>query len=105
VFDLSILKIAVLAVLAVVVFGPDKLPEIVADVMRFVRAVQDFARTSTEELTRDLPPEVKDLDLTDLRPKSLAGRFIESAMATADPAEHRAAATQTTAEPPPRSPN
>jgi sec-independent protein translocase protein TatB len=78
VFDLSILKIAVLGVLAVLVFGPDKLPKMVGDVMRFVRAAQDFARSSTAELTRELPPELKDLDLADLRPKAVAGRFITS---------------------------
>ena len=78
-FDLSILKIAVLAVLAVLVFGPDKLPTMVADVMRFIRAVQSFARTSTEELTRELPPEFRDLQVSDLRPRALAGRLVEAA--------------------------
>jgi sec-independent protein translocase protein TatB len=81
VFDLSVLKIAVLAVLAVVVFGPDKLPKMVADASRFIRAVQSFARTSTQEITRHLPPEFHDLTPGDLHPRALAGRLIEEAMA------------------------
>lgn len=85
-FDLSILKIAVLAVLAVVVFGPDRLPKMVADVMRFIRAVQSFARTSTQEITRELPPEFHHLTPADLHPRTLAGRLIDEAMA-----EHGAA--------------
>jgi sec-independent protein translocase protein TatB len=84
VFDLSILKIAVLGVLAVMVFGPDKLPKMVADVMRFIRAAQAFARTSTQELTRELPPELRDVNLSDLHPKALAGRLIESVAADTD---------------------
>jgi sec-independent protein translocase protein TatB len=84
VFDLSILKIAVLAVLAVLVFGPDKLPTMVADVTRCIRAVQSFSRTSTQELTRELPPEFRDLHVSDLRPRALAGRLVEAAATTVD---------------------
>ena len=83
-FDLSILKIALLAVLAVVVFGPDKLPKVIGDVMSFVRAAQSFARSSTAELTRELPPEFQDLDPSDLKPGALAGRLVDAMLAEPD---------------------
>ncbi|MFE9423702.1 hypothetical protein ACFYNO_12160 [Kitasatospora sp. NPDC006697] len=77
--DLSLVKIAVLMALAVMIFGPEKVPALIADAMRLLRALQAFARTGTDELKQSLGPEFADLRPQDLRPKALVARALTTA--------------------------
>ncbi|WP_369184933.1 hypothetical protein [Streptomyces sp. Y1] len=78
--DLSLVKIAVLMALAVVIFGPEKVPALISDAMRLLRTLQAFARTGTEELKQSLGPEFADLRPQDLHPRALATRALTSAV-------------------------
>jgi sec-independent protein translocase protein TatB len=71
-FDLSIEKILVLAVIALVVFGPDQLPKMFSQVGRTLRELRRMADGATRDLREGLGPEFSDFDLRDLHP----GNFV-----------------------------
>jgi sec-independent protein translocase protein TatB len=73
VFDLSPGKILVLAILAVVVFGPDQLPRVAAQAGRVLRELRRMADTAKADLQEGLGPEFSEFDLTDLDPR----RFVQ----------------------------
>jgi sec-independent protein translocase protein TatB len=68
-FDLSFVKIAVLAVIALVVFGPDQLPKMAAQAGRALRDVRRLAEGARADLQEHLPPEFSDFDINELNPK------------------------------------
>ena len=68
-FDLSFVKIAVLAVIALVVFGPDQLPKMAAQAGRALRDVRRLAEGARADLREHLPAEFSDFDLNELNPK------------------------------------
>lgn len=69
-FDLSPLEIVVLLGLAIVLFGPDKLPQAAASAARFLRQVRAFGENARADLRNELGPEFDGLDLQDLNPKT-----------------------------------
>ena len=75
-FDLSITKILVLAVLAIVIFGPDQLPKIASQAARTLREFRRIAHGATEELRENLGPEFADFDVTDLHPKNFVRKHL-----------------------------
>lgn len=77
-FDISPFKLVALVVLAVIIFGPDKLPKLVAEVMGFVRKVRQFSETAKEDIRKELGPEFKDFEFEDLNPKT----FVRKQLAT-----------------------
>lgn len=67
--DLSFVKIAVLAVLALVIFGPEQLPKMAAQAGRALRDVRRMAENARADLKEHLPPELSDFDVNELNPK------------------------------------
>ncbi|MFE3252458.1 sec-independent translocase [Streptomyces sp. NPDC059209] len=67
--DIGALELVTLVVLAVLVFGPDKLPKVIQDVSRFIRKVREFSDNAKEDIRSELGPEFKDFDFEDLNPK------------------------------------
>lgn len=65
-----------LLVFAVIMFGPERLPEISRKVARIVHFVRAFANQATDQLKEELGPEYKDLKLTDLNPKTLVRKTL-----------------------------
>ena len=68
-FDLSFFKIAVLAVIALVVFGPDQLPKLAAQAGRALRDVRRMAENARADLQEHLPAEFSEFDINELNPK------------------------------------
>ncbi|MGH3276629.1 MAG: sec-independent translocase [Streptosporangiaceae bacterium] len=68
-FDLSFVKIAVLAIIALVVFGPDQLPKMAAQAGRALRDVRRLAEGARADLQQHLPEEFQEFDLNELNPK------------------------------------
>jgi sec-independent protein translocase protein TatB len=62
-FGMSPWHIAVLVVVALVVFGPDRLPGMIKELGKTLRQVRATALTMQEDLKSELGPEVGDLDL------------------------------------------
>jgi TatA/E family protein of Tat protein translocase len=57
VFELSIPKLLVLAVIALVIFGPDELPKIAAQAGRPLRDLRKIADSARNDLREELGPE------------------------------------------------
>src|SRR5246127_3085713 len=72
-FDLSIPKLLVLAVIALVIFGPNELPKIASQAGRALRDLRRIAEGAKADLREGLGPEFKDFDFEDLNPR----RFVQ----------------------------
>ena len=72
-FDLSIPKLLVLAVIALVIFGPNELPKIASQAGRALRDLRKIAEGAKNDLREGLGPEFADFDIEDLNPK----RFVQ----------------------------
>jgi sec-independent protein translocase protein TatB len=59
-----------LAVMAIVIFGPDKLPKLIQDAVGFIRKVRSFADSAKADIRSELGPEFKDFEFEDLNPKT-----------------------------------
>lgn len=79
-FGVGLPEIAVILVVAALVFGPDRLPEFGRQAGRFVRQVRDFARATQDDLRRELGPEYADLKLSDLDPRQAIRKHILEAL-------------------------
>jgi sec-independent protein translocase protein TatB len=73
VFDLSVTKLLVLAVIALVVFGPNELPRLAAQAGRALRDLRRIAEGAKADLREGLGPEFQDFDFEDLHPR----RFVQ----------------------------
>jgi sec-independent protein translocase protein TatB len=72
-FDLSIPKLLVLAVIALIVFGPNELPKIASQAGRALRDLRKIAEGAKNDLREGLGPEFADFEIEDLNPK----RFVQ----------------------------
>ncbi|GAA2782575.1 sec-independent translocase [Streptomyces showdoensis] len=68
--DIGALELVTLVVLAVLIFGPDKLPKMIQDVSRFVRKIREFSDSAKADIRSELGPEFKDFEFEDLNPKN-----------------------------------
>ena len=91
-FGVGLPELAVIAFVAVLVFGPDKLPEFARQAGRMARQLKNFANTARDELRDELGPEYADLDLRDLDPRAIVKKHIMEAMNEAEQEEARAKA-------------
>ena len=90
-------EIIVLAVIGLIVFGPDRLPKAAADAAKMIRQLRSMARAAATDLKAELGPEMADLDLASLHPRHLAGTLL----ADDDPVPATAAAVLAPGERPP----
>ena len=72
-FDLSPPKLLVLAVIALVVFGPNELPKMAAKAGKALRELRRIAEGAKTDLREGLGPEFADFDVEDLNPR----RFVQ----------------------------
>jgi len=72
-FDLSIPKLLILAVIALVIFGPNELPKIASQAGRALRDLRKIAEGAKNDLREGLGPEFADFEIEDLNPK----RFVQ----------------------------
>jgi sec-independent protein translocase protein TatB len=76
VFDLSIPKLLVLAVIALVVFGPNELPKIASQAGRALRDLRRIADGAKNDLREGLGPEFADFEIEDLNPKRFVAKHL-----------------------------
>jgi len=76
VFDLSITKILVLAVIALIVFGPNELPKVASQAGRMLRDLRRIAEGAKADLRDGLGPEFQDFDFQDLNPKTFVRKHL-----------------------------
>lgn len=75
-FDLSIVKILVLAVIGLVIFGPEQLPKMAAQAGRALRDLRRLADNAKADLSESLGPEFRDFDFNDLNPKAFVRKHL-----------------------------
>lgn len=75
-FGIGWTEIAILLVVGLFVFGPERLPTIVADAARTVRQLRQMAQGLTDDLRSELGPELADLNLRSLHPQELLRRHV-----------------------------
>ncbi|MFF6773524.1 sec-independent translocase [Streptomyces sp. NPDC012637] len=68
--DIGALELVTLVVLAVLIFGPEKLPKVIQDVSRFIRKIREFSDSAKQDIRSELGPEFKDFEFEDLNPKT-----------------------------------
>ncbi len=79
-FGVGLAEMAVIALVAIVVFGPDKLPELAKQAGAVLRKARDFANSARDDLRTELGPEFADLELRDLDPRAIVRKHIVEAM-------------------------
>ena len=75
-FDLSLTKLMVLAVIAIVIFGPDQLPKVAAQAGRALRELRRIAEGARRDLSEGLGPEFQDFDIADLHPRTFVRKHL-----------------------------
>jgi sec-independent protein translocase protein TatB len=76
--DIGPLELITLVVLAVLVFGPDKLPKVIQDVMRTIRKIREFSESAKQDIRSELGPEFKDFEFEDLNPKTFIRKQLDN---------------------------
>ena len=59
-----------LLVVALLIFGPDKLPSVAKDAAQMLRTVRNMAKDARSQIKTELGPEFSDFDLDSLNPKT-----------------------------------
>lgn len=75
-FDLSVWKLLVLGIIGLVVFGPDRLPQLARDAGRTVRQLRKMAQAARTELRSELGDTVGDFDFADLNPRAFVRKHL-----------------------------
>ena len=68
--SLGWLEIVTLLVVALLVFGPDKLPSVARDAAAMLRQLRTMAKTARSQIKTELGPEFSDFDLDSLNPRT-----------------------------------
>ncbi|CAM5668498.1 MULTISPECIES: sec-independent translocase [Streptomyces] len=76
--DIGPLELVTIIVLAVLVFGPDKLPKVIQDVMRTIRKIREFSESAKQDIRSELGPEFKDFEFEDLNPKTFLRKQLDN---------------------------
>ena len=81
-FDIGLGEIILLALVGLLVFGPERLPRAAADAARTLKSVRAMASNARKDLADSAGVDLSDAqdalnDLRDLHPKRLAQSFLE----------------------------
>ena len=79
-FDFGAGEVIGLALLAMILLGPDKLPQFAVDAAKMVKKIKNFASTATSELKENLGPGFEDLQPSDLHPKTFLKKQLANAL-------------------------
>jgi sec-independent protein translocase protein TatB len=75
-FDIGIPELMVLALVALFVFGPDRLPGVAKQAGKMVRTLRETVTQAKSHLADELGPEFKDIDFRDLNPRTLVQKHL-----------------------------
>lgn len=75
-FGMGVPEIAVIMVVALLVFGPEKLPTLAKQAGGFVRTVRQMADNAKNDLGREIGQDLSDLNLKDLDPREYVRRTL-----------------------------
>ncbi|GGX94227.1 Sec-independent protein translocase protein TatB [Streptomyces fructofermentans] len=81
-FDMGPLEVIAIAVIAIVVLGPEKLPKAIQEVSAVIRKMRSLSQTAQNEIRKELGPEYSHLDLGELNPRNLTRKALSGAERT-----------------------
>ncbi len=77
-FDIGIFEFVAIAVVALLVFGPDRLPRVTAQATHWLRQIREQAQSARQTLTDSIDVDSGVLkDLSDLHPRNIARSVME----------------------------
>jgi sec-independent protein translocase protein TatB len=76
VFDVGLPEFLVLAIVAIFVFGPDRLPDVARQAGRLMRQVREMVTAARTQLSDELGPEFADYDIKDMNPRNLVRKHL-----------------------------
>lgn len=79
-FDFGGGELIGLAVLALILVGPDRLPKLASEAASLVRKIQRISHAATKELRENLGPGFENLQPADLNPKTFIRKQINDAL-------------------------
>jgi len=92
VFDIGAGEFLGLAVLGLILFGPDRLPKVAVDAARFVRKLRIMYANASAELRNHVGEDLQVLDdlrevrkITDLNPRNIVKNQIDALISPLDP--------------------
>ncbi|MUL42323.1 Sec-independent protein translocase subunit TatB [Streptomonospora sp. PA3] len=100
-FNIGAGEFIALAVLALVIFGPDQLPKAAAQIGRVLRQLRTMADSAKDDIRKGLGPEFKDFDVDDLNPRRFVQKHFWEADDDDDPADRRRPAARLNGKRPP----
>ena len=86
-FGIGLPELLVIIVVAVIVFGPDRLPEFARQAGRLIRQVRQFTNSARDDIRNELGPEFANFELTDLDPRRAIRKHILEAWEDEDEPE------------------
>ncbi len=75
-FGIGVPEFMVILVVALLAFGPDRLPDFARQAGRMVRQVRKFAHSARDDIRAELGPEYADFQLNDLDPRKAIRKHI-----------------------------
>lgn len=79
-FDIGAGELIGLAVLGLILVGPERLPKLASEAAKLVRKIQQFSHSATAELRENLGPGFEDLKPSDLNPKTFIRKQLAEAL-------------------------
>jgi sec-independent protein translocase protein TatB len=79
-FDFGAGELIGLAILGMILVGPDKLPGLAVQAAKLLKKARALATNATNELKENLGPGFEDLKPADLNPKTFVKKQIEAAL-------------------------
>ncbi len=78
-FGVGLPELMVIVVVGLLVFGPDRLPDLARQAGRMARQVRMLTRQARDDIRAELGPEYADFELTDLDPRRAIRKHIMEA--------------------------
>ena len=93
-FGISATEFLLLIVLAVIIFGPERMPMFARKAARVFVYLRDIANNAQTQLREELGPDFADLDITDLNPKTFVRKHMSAEIEAIEEAKRDLAGVQ-----------
>ena len=79
-FDIGAGELVGLAVLAMILVGPERLPKVAVEAAKMLKKLRNLSQTATAELKENLGPGFENLQPADLHPKTFVKKQLADLM-------------------------
>jgi sec-independent protein translocase protein TatB len=103
-FGIGVAEFMVIGVVALLAFGPDRLPDFARQAGRMIRQLRAMSQQARDQIRTELGPEYAEFELTDLDPRRAIRKHIMEAWEEDDGTQPPRPATLRAGERPPYDP-